>query len=141
MATAETSTSPLPEASQISTEERERGYSSGLIPAEYSNLELADTIKDSKSAQPEVASGPGDAWHNKSDDRQHPDATPPQPDGDRSSPTDAKEKDGKRICGIRPATFWVGIVLLIFFLGTISASAAAGLTAKSLGQMEQKYEA
>lgn len=66
---------------------------------------------------------------------------PPQQAGDGPVPPPAVTEAEKWICGVRRTSLLLGLACLVFFLGTIGASVAAGVTSRTLSQTERDYQA
>ncbi|KAI3538340.1 hypothetical protein CABS01_08155 [Colletotrichum abscissum] len=143
------------QASQDS--DREVKYQTGLMPAEYAGLEVASPSPGMKYYQPAPGAAPEPVpapvpggyapyqdqdQHNGSgyESHQYP-AHSTAGMGYGGSQAGIPPKKNKRIWGIPVATFWVAIVALVFFLGTIGASAAAGTIAQAHAAYVQTCQA
>ncbi|KXH56380.1 hypothetical protein CNYM01_00260 [Colletotrichum nymphaeae SA-01] len=143
------------QASQDS--DREVKYQTGLMPAEYAGLEVASPSPGMKYYQPAPGAAPepvpapapgGYAPYQDQDQQygsgyeshQYP-AHSTAGTGYGGSQAGMPPKKDKRIWGIPVATFWVAIVALVFFLGTIGASAAAGTIAQAHAAYVQTCQA
>ncbi|OHE90773.1 hypothetical protein CORC01_13913 [Colletotrichum orchidophilum] len=141
------------QASQDS--DHEVKYQTGLMPAEYTGLEVASPspspgmqyYQPAPGAAP-AATAPGGyaPYHDQHNGlgyeshQQYP-AHSAAGTAYGASQTGIPPKKNKRIWGIPAATFCVAVVALVFFLGTIGASAAAGTIAQTHAAYVQTCEA
>lgn len=134
-----------------SHEDREVKYQTGLIPNEFAGLEVASpgmnyqdaAARGQYQAAPSVAAGGYVPYHDHQpgkvyDNQPYPHSAVATTYGGSQAGVPRGEK---RIWGVRAATFWVAILALVFFLGTIGASAAAGSIAQAHASYVQTCQA
>ncbi|GKT97056.1 hypothetical protein Ct61P_14906 [Colletotrichum tofieldiae] len=128
-------------------------YQSGLMPADFGGLEVASSpgmrhYQNRGQYQPAPSAhglGPGGYAPYQDQHTGAPYDNTQYPHSAVATAYDSQAggapKGEKRIWGIRAATFWVAIVALVFFLGTIGASAAAGTIAQAHAAFVQTCQA
>lgn len=122
------------------------------MPADYAGLEVAPNVHDGPEHYQQTTPGAPGYYAPYQDNvkpaespyvqqqQVYPQSTPPAAayGGDYGgAPPPTGEK---RIMGVRASTFWVGLTALVFFLGTIGASAAAGTIAQQYAGYVQTCE-
>ncbi|KAI8213679.1 hypothetical protein K4K54_001045 [Colletotrichum sp. SAR 10_86] len=137
-----------------SDDSRDPKYQAGLMPAEYAGLEVANN--GDGHYQTAAPGGPGyyvpyqdnvkppSGYDQQPYQQQQPysqSAPTPSAYGGDYAAAPPPGKGEKRVCGIRAATFWMGLLALIFLLGTIGASAAAGTIAQQYAGYIQTCDA
>ncbi|KXH68272.1 hypothetical protein CSAL01_12004 [Colletotrichum salicis] len=140
------------QASQDS--DREVKYQTGLMPAEYAGLEVASPSPGMKYYQPTPGAAPESVpapapggyvpyqdQHTGYESHQYPAHSTAAGTAYGGSQAGMPPMKNKRIWGVPVGTFWVAIVALVFFLGTIGASAAAGTIAQAHAAYVQTCEA
>ncbi|TDZ33122.1 hypothetical protein C8035_v006054 [Colletotrichum spinosum] len=118
-------------------------YSSGLMPAEYVGLEVAQNGDEDGRWQSAQSTG-GNTYHAPYQDNFKTGASYDQQQtysqATTTAPPYGTDRGEKRFCGIRATTFWLALLALIFLLGTIGASAAAGTIAQQYAGYVQTCE-
>ncbi|KAF6783769.1 hypothetical protein CMUS01_16653, partial [Colletotrichum musicola] len=130
----------------------EKSPAVGAMPADYAGLEVAPNGYDGPEHYQQPAQG-APAFYAPYQDNTKPAESPyvqqqqVYPQSAVSPATHGGDYGGappptgeKRIWGVRASTFWVALTALVFFLGTIGASAAAGTIAQQYAGYVQTCE-